>query len=116
MCSGLSANDDVKSDIQEIRRMLNSRSKATCQACKISGDDLEAMLVSFKCTVVSVEHEDVGVIEDVECTWAENKYKPQQQEEYLQALKSTSEVSSCPVPVSISSCDELLYVPQLAPA
>ncbi|KAL0018614.1 hypothetical protein WJX77_012142 [Trebouxia sp. C0004] len=35
-----------------------------------------------------VEHEDVGVIEDVEYTWAENKYEPQQQEKYLQALKN----------------------------
>ena len=117
MCAGSSANDDVKSDIQEIRKMLKSRSEATRQASKISDDDLEAVLVSLKCTVVSVEHEDVGVIEDVEYTWAENKYEPQQQEEYLQVLKN--EVSSCPVPVSISSCDgnaNELYVSQLAPA
>ena len=116
MCSGSSANDDIKSDIQEIRKMLKSRSEATRQAFIISDDDLEAVLVSLKCTVVSVEHEDVGVIEDVEYTWAENKYEPQQQE-YLQALKN--EVSPCPVPVSIS-CDGnanvLLYVSQLAPA
>jgi len=98
---GSSANDDVKADIQEIKKMLKSRSEATRQASKISVDDLEAVLVSLKCTVLSIEHEDVGVIEDVEYTWAENKYEPQQQEEYLQALKA--EVSSCPVTV-ISSC------------
>ena len=117
MCSGSSANADVQSDIQEIRKMLKSRSEATCQASKISDDDMEAVLVSLKCTVVSVEQEDVGVIEVVEYTWAENKYEPQQQEEYLQALKN--EVSSCPVPVSILSCDgnaNELYVSQLAPA
>ncbi|DBA90417.1 TPA: hypothetical protein ACH3X1_003691 [Trebouxia sp. C0004] len=85
---GSSANDDVRSDIQEIRKMLKSRSEATRQASIISDDDLEAVLVSLKCTVVSVEHEDVGVTEDVEYTWAENKYEPQQQEEYLQALKN----------------------------
>jgi hypothetical protein len=99
---GSSANDDVKADIQEIKKMLKSRSEATRQASKISVDDLEAVLVSLKCTVLSIEHEDVGVIEDVEYTWAENKYEPQQQEEYLQALKA--EVSSCPVTVIISSC------------
>ena len=98
--------------------MLKSRSEATRQASQISDDDLEAVLVSLKCTVLPVEHEDVGVIEDVDYTWAENKYEPQQKEEYLQALKN--EVFSCSVPVSISSCDgnanQLLYVSQLAPA
>ena len=68
--------------------MLKSRSEATRQASKISVDDLEAVLVSLKCTVVSIEHEEVGVVEDVEYTWSENKYEPQQQEEYLQALKN----------------------------
>ena len=65
---------------------------------------------------MSVEHEDVGVLEDVVYTWAENKYEPQQQEEYVQALKN--EVSPCPVPVSIS-CDgnaNVLSVSQLVPA
>lgn len=47
---GSSANDDIKSDI---RKMLKSRSEATCQAFINSDDDLEAVLVSLKCTVVS---------------------------------------------------------------
>ncbi len=93
---------DVKADIQEIKKVLKSRSEATRQASKRIIDDLEAVLVSLKCTVASIEHEEVGVIEDVEYTWAENKYEPQQQEDYLQALKN--EVCSCLVTYIMSSC------------
>ena len=75
--------------------MLKSRSDATRQASNISVDDLEAVLVSLKCTVVSIDCEDLGVTEEVANTWAENKYDPQQQKEYLQALKN--EVCSRPV-------------------
>ncbi|DBA82915.1 TPA: hypothetical protein ACH3X1_006705 [Trebouxia sp. C0004] len=39
-------------------------------------------------SVVSIEHEEAGIIQDVEYTCSENKYEPQQQEEYLQALKA----------------------------
>jgi len=59
-------------------------------------------LCSLKCTVASVEHKEVGVIEDVVYTWAENKYEPQQQEDYLQALEN--EVCSCLVTYIISPC------------
>ena len=50
---------------------------------------------------MSSEHEEVGVIEDIEDSWGENKYEPQQQEEYLQALKQ--EVCPCPVTYIMSS-------------
>ena len=67
--------------------MLKSRSEATRHASSISSDDLEAVLMSLKCRVISIQDEDFGIIEDVEYAWAANKYEPQQQEEYLQALK-----------------------------
>ncbi|DBA95783.1 TPA: hypothetical protein ACH3X1_001336 [Trebouxia sp. C0004] len=49
---------------------------------------IEELKDELKMHTSTVEHEDVGVIEDVEYTWAENKYEPQQQEKYLQALKN----------------------------
>ena len=66
--SGSSANDDIKSDIQENKKMLKSKSEATRQASQISDEDLDAVLVSLKCRVVSEAHEDVGIIEDVDYT------------------------------------------------
>ena len=67
--------------------MLKARSEAARQASTISVDASEAVLVSLKCTVVAVEHEDVGVnedvgvIEDVDYTWEENRHEPQQQDD-----------------------------------
>lgn len=41
---------------------------------------------------MSIEDEEAGVLEDIGYGWAENKYKPQQQEEYLQMLRN----KACP--------------------
>lgn len=73
--------------------MLKTRPDATRQAMTISADDLEAVLRSLTCTVISIENEEVGVLGDVEYIPAENKYEPQYQDEYLHALKT--EVLSC---------------------
>ncbi|KAL0018194.1 hypothetical protein WJX79_009124, partial [Trebouxia sp. C0005] len=84
---GSSASDEVQADIQEIKKMLKSRSEATRYASNISGDDLQAVLTALKCRVISIQDEELEIMEDVECAWAANKYEPQQQEEYLQALE-----------------------------
>lgn len=68
--------------------MLKSRSEATRHASSISSDDLEAVLTALKCRVISVQVEELGIIEDIEYAWEANKYEPQQQEEYLQALEN----------------------------
>ena len=85
--AGSCASDEVQADIQEIKKMLKSRSEATRYASNISGDDLQAVLTSLKCRVISIQDEELGIMEDVEYAWAANKYEPQQQEEYLQALE-----------------------------
>ena len=85
--AGPSVSDGVQADIQEIKKMLQSRSEATRNASNISSDDLQAVLISLKCRVISVEDQELEVMEDVEYAWAANKYEPQQQEEYLQALE-----------------------------
>ena len=73
--------------------MLKSRWETTRHASNISADDLEAVLTSLRCRVISTQDEGSGKIEDVEYTWAANKYEPQQQEECLEAL----EKEACPV-------------------
>jgi len=83
----------MQKDIQEIKKMLKSKLEATRQASNISADDLEAVLTSLNCRVISTQDEVSGRIEDVKYTWAASKYEPQQQEEYLKAL----EKEACPV-------------------
>ena len=90
---GSPVNDAMQKDIQEIKKILETRSEATRQASSISADDLEAVLTSLKCRVLSTQDEVSGKVEDVEYTWAANKYEPQQQEEYLKVL----EKEACPV-------------------
>lgn len=76
--AGSSATDEVQQGIQEIKKMLNSRSEATRYASNISGDDLQAVLTALKCRVISIQDEELGIMEDVEYAWAANKYEPQQ--------------------------------------
>lgn len=83
--AGPSVSDGVQADIQEIKKMLQTRSEATRYASNISSDDLQAVLISLKCRVISVEDQELEVMEDIEYAWAANKYE--QQEEYLQALE-----------------------------
>ncbi len=93
--------------------MLKARSEATRHASKISVDDLETVLVSLKCIVISIDNEKEGDIrDDVEYTWAENKYEPQQQEEYLQALEKEACTFLVSIIVAFSGIDanELLHV------
>lgn len=101
------ASDEVQADIQEIKMMLKSRSEATRYASNISGDDLQAVLTSLKCRVISIQ--------DVEYAWAANKYEPQQQEEYLREL----EQEACPIlqqhcavmrQTSHGACLDLLHI------
>lgn len=68
--------------------MLGSRSEASRQTCITSADDLEAVLVSLKCTIIFIEDEEAGLLEDVGYDWGENKYEPQHQEEWLQMLRN----------------------------
>lgn len=113
--AGSSASDEVQADIQEIKMMLKSRSEATCYAFNISGDNLQAVLTSLKCRVISIQDEELGIMEDVEYAWAANKYEPQQQEEYLRKLEQ--EASSilpqhCAVrrQTSHGACLDLLHI------
>ena len=64
----------MQTDIQEIKKMLKSRSEATRHASNISADDLEAVLTSLKCRVISTQDGASGIIEDVEYAWAAHKY------------------------------------------
>ena len=74
--AGSSAIDEVQADIQEVKKMLQSRSEATRDAFNISVDDLQAVLASLKCRVISIQDEESGVMEDVEYAWAANKVSP----------------------------------------
>ena len=44
-CLGSSVHDNVNADLQELKKMLKSRSEATRQTSKMSVNDLEAVLV-----------------------------------------------------------------------
>ncbi len=84
-------------EIKEIKKMIKTRSEATRQASSISPDDLESLLVALRCVVIGNEDDDKDDLMDTtEFAWQDNKYEPQQQEQYLTILKSeVSGATSC---------------------
>ena len=79
---------EVKQTTLNIEKMIKLKSEGTRQASSISPDDLESLLVSLRCVVISEEDEKKEDLEDeTEFEWAQNKYEPQQQTAYLEVLK-----------------------------
>lgn len=73
---GFPVNDAMQIDIQEIKKMLKSRSEATRHASNISADDSEAVLTSLKCRAISTQDEASRIIEDVDTHGPQTNMSP----------------------------------------
>ena len=71
--------------------MLKAKSECPHEASSILEDDLDSIMSSLRCVVLLSDpeyvNEDLKNAYDTEIIGAANKYKPQQQQAYLEALK-----------------------------
>ena len=94
------APSQLEQDVLEIKNMLKANSEATRNASSISPADLDNLLRSLHCVVVpgegNVQAAKASFADTTEFKWEANKYEPQQQEQYLEILRSeVSGPSSC---------------------
>jgi hypothetical protein len=88
-CCGQSAGRKCAEIKVLVQKMLKTSSTATRQASTISSEDLETVLMALRCVVIPQADDEKDDLADTsEFAWQDNKYKPQQQEQYLTILKS----------------------------
>lgn len=88
---------ETKAVLLEIKKMIESKSEATRHASSISYEDLESLLVALRCVMIPAidgEKDDFADTtkddfpDTTEIAGQDNKYEPQQQEQYLAVLKN----------------------------